>query len=428
MRIVALCLSSCLLSTLYAQIPDFPDETIAGIQVNYTEAKVGSYSLPELLVLADGNPVRDAQTWMNQRRPEIVKLLEENEYGRYPGRPDGLHFDIFDPGTPAFSGKALRRQVRVHFTADPNGPYMDLLIYLPAKATGPVPLLLNLGFSPNSSQVDDPGVRPGLMWNREHKRVPVPEDRKRGTFDVGSFLDRDFGVALIYYGDIEPDFSGGFSLGVRKTFLKPGQQAFAPDEWGAISAWAWGLSRALDYFETDPGVDARRVGLMGVSRLGKTVLWAGARDSRFAMVIASCSGEGGAALSRRFYGETIAHLASPKWLAYQFCGNLQKWGNDNVDQFPVDSHMVLALIAPRPVLLQTGNTDKWSDPKGEFDAAVAADPVYKLLGEDGLGIDQVPPAGEPHLNTLGYFMHDGGHGTRPGDWDVFFEFMERHLR
>ncbi len=174
-------------------------------------------------------------------------------------------------------------------------------------------------------------------------------------------------------------------------------------------------------------MDAQRIAIMGVSRLGKTVLWAGARDTRIAMVIASCSGEGGAALSKRNYGETIKHLVAPTRYPYQFCANYGKWA-DRVDEFPVDAHMLIALIAPRPVLLQTGNTDKWSDPYGEFLAAVAAGPVYELLGKQGLGTDKMPAAGKPILHTIGYFMHDGGHGPLPADWPVFLEFMQVHLQ
>jgi hypothetical protein len=234
-------------------------------------------------------------------------------------------------------------------------------------------------------------------------------------------------VATVYYGDIDPDFLGGVPFGVRALYLKPGQTEPAPNEWGSIAAWAWGLSRAVDYFETDGGVDARRIAIMGVSRLGKTVMWAGAHDTRIAMVIASCSGEGGAAQSRRNYGETIAHLVEPTRYPYQFCANYAKFAN-RVSELPVDAHMLVALIAPRPVLLQTGDTDFWSDPKGEFLAAVAAGPVYRLLGKQGLETDQMPPAGQPILNTIGYFMHAGGHGTLPSDWEVFLKFMEMHLK
>jgi len=182
----------------------------------------------------------------------------------------------------------------------------------------------------------------------------------------------------------------------------------------------------MDYFETDKEIDAGKVALFGVSRLGKTVLWTAARDPRFAMVIASCSGEGGAALSRRNYGETIKHLADSSRYFYQFCGNYGKYG-DRVNEFPVDAHMLLSLIAPRPVLLQTGDKDFWSDPKGEFLAAVAAEPVFKLLGAQGPGTTEMPGAGKPIMNTLGYYMHSGGHGALPTDYPVFLDFIKKNL-
>jgi hypothetical protein len=302
---------------------------------------------------------------------------------------------------------------------------MDLALYLPAGAKGKVPVLLCIDFEPNSAAIDDPGLKQSKMWGRDGKMVPVARASVSHEVEVEKVLSHGFGVATVYYGDIEPDFNGGMKLGVRGAFLKPGQGKPAPDEWGAIGAWAWGLSRALDYLETDKGVDAKRVALLGLSRLGKTVLWAGARDPRFALVIESCSGEGGTSLSRRDYGETVKHLnrAFPYW----FSENYLKFG-DHVDQLPVDAHMLLALIAPRPVLLQTGDQDAWADPKGEFLAAVAAEQVYRLLGKQGLGTDQMPAANQPILHTLGYSMHTGGHGILPSDWDVYLRFLEMHLK
>src|ERR1051326_231306 len=377
------CVAAAILGCCAAQAQtDRPPATnVAGIPVNYDEALVGNYTLPDPLVLANGKPVRDVKTWNEKRRPEIVRLFEENEYGRAPGRPAAMKFEVFDKGTPAFEGKAVRRQVTVHFTAAKDGPKMDLLLYVPAAARKPVPVLLNLSFSANSSTVGaDPGVRQGEVWGRDKKKIPASQGMSLGRIDVPRILDAGFGFATIYYGDIDPDFIGGLPLGIRAQYLKPGQAEAAPDEWGAIAAWAWGLSRAVDYLETDHSVDARRIAILGVSRLGKTVMWAGAHDTRVALVIASCSGEGGAALSRRNYGETVAHLTASSRYPYQFCANYQKYA-EHVDQLPVDAHMLVALIAPRPVLLQTGSTDYWSDPKGEFLAAVAAGPVYRLLGK-----------------------------------------------
>ncbi len=403
-----------------------PPDTIAGISVNYNESKVGSYTLPNPLKFDTGKRITTAKEWYQIRRPQILEWYKEDQFGHAPGRPSDMSFDVFDEGTPAFGGEAIRRQVTVYFSKDENGPKMDLLIYTPANAKKPVPLLLTPNFYPNSSMVDDPGVKRGEIWDRQHKRVAAPKSAKFGKIDVPMLLSHGIGVALVYYGDIEPDFPGGFKYGVEGLYLKKGQTKPVPDQWGAIGAWAWGLSRAMDYLETDSRVDQKRVGLMGISRLGKTVLWAAARDQRFALVIASCSGEGGAALSRRDYGETIAHLTAPSRFPYQFCSNYQKFAH-NADQLPVDGNMLLSLIAPRPVLLQTGDQDLWSDPKGEFLAAVAAGPVYKLLGKTGLGTDQWPPAGQPILHTIGYYMHHGGHGTVPSDWNIFLKFMQINL-
>jgi hypothetical protein len=400
---------------------------VAGFPVNYSEDSVGTYALPNVLSLQNGAKVTDAKTWMEKRRPELIKLFEEQQFGKMPPRPEGMRFNVFDKGTLAYGGKALRKQVTVYFTRDTSDHKMDLLIYLPAKAAKPSPLLLIINFSANSNAVDDPGVKQGEVWTRDGKKVAASTSRAFGKINVDTFVSQGIGVATVYYGDIEPDFKAGIKYGIRGRYLKPGTEEPAANEWGTISAWAWGLSRAMDYLETDKQIDAKRVALQGTSRLGKTVLWAGAHDPRFKMVIASCSGEGGAALSRRNYGESINHMTDTSRYYYQFAPNRHNYSEDP-NQSPVDAHMLVALMAPRPLLLQTGDTDYWSDPKGEFLAAVAAEPVYKLFGKQGPGTDAMPKAGErTMLNTLGYYMHAGGHGTIPSDWPVFIEFIKKHL-
>ena len=414
-----------------AQAAPPPPTVVAGIPVNYDESKVGAYTLPDPLTLANGKPVRDAKTWFNERRPEIVRLFEDYQFGRAPGRPADLWFKTSEASGSAFDGKAVRRQVTVFFTKDTAGPKVDVLLYLPANARGPVPVLLNVSFSPNATVVDDAAIRPGMIWGRDGKRVPAPAPRPGaggfGRINPLPFLEAGYGFATLYYGDIDPDFAGGALLGARKTYIPAGQTLPAANEWGTIATWAWGLSRVLDYFETDAGVDAKRVAITGASRIGKTVLWAGARDTRFGMVIASCSGESGAALSRRNYGETVAHMTHSTRYAYQFAGNYATYG-DRVAQLPMDAHMLVSLIAPRPVLLQTGDTDYWSDPRGEFLAAVAASPVFTLVGARGLDTDVMPAAGVPIGNTLGYYMHAGGHGTIPSDWGIYLQFMQKHWK
>ena len=400
-------------------------ELVAGIPVNYDETQTGDYKLPDPLLLQNGESVSTVECWFKKRRPEIMRFYETEQFGKCPERiPRDVH--VFDSGTPVFDGKAVRKQVTLYFTGDTSAHKADLLLYLPANSQKPAPVFLMINFFPNSLTINDPGIKVGTMWNREGKKVSASEGRSWGWFDVEKFISQGIGVAAIYYGDIEPDFAEGIQHGIRGFYLKDGQTVPAPDEWGAISAWAWGLSYAMDYLETDPQVDAKKVALHGVSRLGKTVLWAGARDERFGMVIAGCSGEGGAALSMRNYGETIQHMIAPSRYFYQFCGNRAKYG-DNPNTSPIDAHMLISLIAPRPLLLQTGDTDGWSDPKGEFLAAVAAAPVYQLLGKTALQTDVMPAAGTPILNDLGYFMHAGGHGTMPGDFDIYLEFMKKHF-
>jgi hypothetical protein len=415
-------------SALADELPDHPDDAVAGIPVNYTEAKVGEYTLPDPLTLANGDPVTTVDDWQVKRRPEIVALFEENEYGRAPARPKAMRFELVETGTPCFEGKAIRKQIAIHFGEGEADPVLDLLVYLPAAATTPSPVLLNINFMPNNMAVEDPDVKVGRVWNREkNARVSAEGPARFGRIRVLPTIERGYGLATLNYADVDPDAPGAIAAGVRQRYLPQGASEPAADEWGTIAAWAWGISRVVDYCETDPQIDAKRVAITGVSRLGKTVMWAGANDPRIALVIASCSGEGGAALSRRNYGETIAHLVEPTRYPYQFAANYAKWAADPKTA-PMDANLLVALVAPRPLLLQTGNGDKWSDAKGEFLAAVAATPVYKLLGATGIEEAELPPAGKRVGGTLSYYMHDGGHGLVPTDWDVYLDFMDEHLK
>jgi hypothetical protein len=402
-------------------------QMVAGYPVNYEEERVASYTLPDVLRCADGTRVSNAGMWMKKRRPELVKLFEAIQFGKMPPPPSRLRFAVVDKGTPAFNGKALRKQVTVYLAKVAAEPAMHLLIYLPAGARKPVPLLLNISFSAGNQLTDDPGVVVGDIWV-DGKRVKANQPSRFSKVNIEPFIDTGMGFATIYYGDIEPDFQDGLKYGIRGQYLRPGQSKPADDEWGAISAWAWGLGRAMDYFEKDKQIDSRRIALQGASRLGKTVLWAGAHDRRFKVVIASISGEGGAAISRRNFGETIQHITDPSRYLYQFAATYHSYAG-KVNQLPIDAHMLIALMAPRPLLLQTGSSDLWSDPKGEFLAAVAAEPVYKLFGEQGPGTTNMPAAGDAALlmNQLGYYMHDGGHSVLPEDWAYFIAYLKKHL-
>jgi hypothetical protein len=394
---------------------------------NYDESKVGSYTLPDPLTFQNGTKVQSGKDW-HRRRAEILGLFEENVFGRSPKAPASIHYEIFDTDKNALRGKATRKQVAIFFSSRKDGPKEDVLIYIPNAAKKPVPLILSLNFSGNHAVIDDPGVKLATVWDPTTHQPETAKEHSRGkdkNFEVEKILERGYGFATINYQDIEPDFNGGISHGIRPLFYKSGQTAPAPDDWGAIGAWSYGLSRAMDYLEKDKDVDSKRVAVMGHSRLGKTVLWTGAQDQRFSMILASCPGEGGASLARRNYGETIRDLTDrfPFW----FAANLKKYADDP-GRLPVDMHELIALSAARPVYVTGAEDDKWADPKGEFLALVAAGPVYQLLGAQGLGTDQMPALNQPIQHTLAFHYRTGKHEVTEFDWEQFLNFADLRLR
>ena len=386
-------------------------------QFNYDESKVPAYELPALLKLNDGTPVKDAATWTGKRRAEVLELFRSEVYGRRPGRPDALRFEVTKKDEAALGGRALRREVRVHFTAKENGPSMNMLLYLPAKARGATPAFLGLNFIGNPTVSHDPGItlRKG---NKESDR-----GMKTGRWQADMIVDRGYALATIWYGDIEPDDKrNAFSQGIHKAYGPANK--IPPDGWGSIAAWGWGLSRALDYFETIDEVDHKRVSVIGHSRLGKTSLWAGAEDERFALVISNNSGCGGAALCRRAFGETVKRINTsfPHW----FCDNFNKYNGREAD-LPVDQHMLIALMAPRPVYVASAAGDRWADPRGEYLSAKHADPVYRLLGTEGLPALKMPPVDKPSMGRIGYHIRTGNHDVKAFDWKAYLDFADKHL-
>jgi hypothetical protein len=408
------------------------------IPINYDEAKVAPYKLPDPLVLNSGARVRDAATWRNQRRAELLELFSREVYGRTPsGRPAKMHWAVTSVDRAALGGKAVRKEVTIWFTEKKDGPQMHLLIYQPPGAAGahaPWPAFLGLNYYGNQSVHADPGIALGTSWMRASDNYKVVNNRAtegtRGVhatrWDVEKVVARGYATATIHYGDLSEDRTEGLTRGLAAHFGLKSTEERRPDEWGAIGLWAWGLSRALDYLASDPEIDGRRVAVHGHSRLGKTALWAGAQDERFALVISNNSGCGGAALSMRDYGETVERINTsfPHWFARNF-----RAYNRRESALPIDQHELVALIAPRPVHVASAVEDKWADPRGEFLAAKHAEPVYALFGKKGLGVADLPPVDQPVLGDgLAYHLRTGQHDITPYDWARYLDHADKVLR
>jgi hypothetical protein len=398
------------------------------------ESLVPEVALPALLTTADGQAIDSVQAWETLRRPEILRLFEEHVHGRtVGGRPGGMTFVVTEEDNGALDGKATRRQITILFREDGTGPQIDLLIYTPNGADSRAPAFLGLNFQGNHTVHADPAIRLYPRWVRRgdgvvHNRAT---EAARGSnahrWQVETVIDRGYALATACYCDADPDTSqDDFTDGVHPLFYRPGQTRPADNEWGAVGAWAWGLSRALDYLETDAAIDATRVAVLGHSRLGKTSLWAGAQDERFALVISNDSGCGGAALFRRRFGERIDHMIKNR-ISYWFCKELEKFANREND-LPVDMHMLIGLMAPRPVYVASAEEDLWADPRGEFLSAKLASSAYQLYGLEGLPTEDMPASNEPVHGTIGYHIRTGAHDVTAYDWEQYLRFADRHLK
>lgn len=395
--------------------------------MNYDESLVPAYVLPDPLTCSDGEKVTDAGTWTSKRRPELLALFETQVYGKAPGRPEDLHFKVLSEDRYTLGNMATRKEIAVYFTED-DAHFMTILLYIPNKRTDAVPVFLGLNFKGNHTICDDPLVTPSIPRMEPGKGPSggFPRAAEASRWPVEMLIANGYGLATVYRGDIDPDYDDGFRNGVHPLFYREGQTKPAPDEWGTLAAWAWGLSRAMDYLETDEDVDCERVAVIGHSRLGKAALWAGASDPRFAMVVSNESGCGGAALARRRYAETVARINRlfPHW----FCENYKQYAG-NEDALPVDQHELIALVAPRPVYIASAAEDKWSDIRGEYLAGVHATPVYELFGLEGLTGTDLPENDAPELSGyIGYHVRSGDHDITPYDWQQFVKFADKHLK
>jgi hypothetical protein len=384
-------------------------------QFNYDEAKVGAYTLPDPLVMQDGTPVTTAEGWRDRRRPELIDLFETQVYGRRLPKPPELRFDITATDATAVDGRATRTQVRIHgLGGDSDKAAIVLTLYTPNDADERVPAFVGMHLFDAKAAQPVPG---------KPLDVPVAE-KLPGAKLLETILDRGYAVGTLTAADFCPDDAPHFRDGVLQQLYPDQTGPPGPEQPGAIATWAWALSRALDYLQTDKAIDATRVAVIGHSRMGKTALWAGAEDQRFALVISNNSGCGGAALSRRNFGETVARInrAFPHW----FCGNFKKY-NDRESELPVDQHELVALSAPRPVYVASAVDDGWADPRGEFLAAAGADAVYKLLGVPGLDVTDQPAVGKVVGQQIGYHVRVGKHALTDYDWLRYLDFADKHL-
>lgn len=402
------------------------------LKINFKETKVPEYNLPDPLICLDGTKVTDKNQWFQKRRREIFDLFEHHIYGKMPGKSEKMSFEIRSINKNALKGIATRKEISVIIEKNQSEAKLDILIYLPNFQPKPIANFIFLNFYGNHSIHQDPNIMLSKQWIPKkigygifkHRATEKSRGMNSSKCPVEFIIDRGYALSTIYSGDIDPDFDDGFQNGAHPLFYKKGQTKPAPDEWGSIGAWAWGLSRAMDYFETDKDIDNNRVVVMGHSRLGKAALWAGAADPRFAIVISNESGCGGAALFRRKFGETISHInyQFPHW----FCENFKKY-NDKEYELPIDQHMIISLIAPRPVYIGSAEKDLWSDPRGEFLSAKHADPVYKMMGTEGLKAVEMPEINQPILSTIGYHIREGEHDILKYDWERYLDFADYHF-
>ena len=405
--------------------------SFAQFDINYEESKVPEFTVPDPLTNFAGEKITTSDDWINKRRPELFEFFENKVYGKVPGDLDSISFKLLEESENALNGKARRKQIEVTLVKNEKSISFNILIYLPKKSTSS-PIFLGYNFFGNHSITTDANVIISEAWAMNSEAMNIDEHRlteaSRGLrshrWAIEKIIDGGFGLATIYYGEIDPD-KNDLMDGLHELFYEQGQEKPKNNEWGSLSVWAFGYSRALDYFEKDKNIDTNKVVVFGHSRLGKAALWAGATDQRFAGVISNDSGCGGAALSKRRFGETInvINTSFPHW----FCLNFKRY-NNNEEELPVDQHQLLALIAPTPIYVASAIDDQWADPKGEFLSAYHASPVYELFDMEGIAANQMPEVHNPIHQSVAYHIREGKHDVNDYDWEQYIKWASEFLK
>jgi hypothetical protein len=397
---------------------------------NLDESKVPAYTLPDVLQMQDGKKVTSPDGWTRIQRPYIYHLFEDIQFGKYPQVKVPIRYRLLETGINALDGSAIRKQVRVYLHPSDSTVYMDVLIYLPANVKKPVPVFVGYNFTGNNEIQNDPAILLTKRWVPAGTRGAVANratDSSRGgeasQWQVKEILSHGYGVVTVYYGDIEADNKDGWRTGIRSTLQDV--LRVKPEDWCGMGAWAYGLSRVLDYLQEDRDVKKTKIAVIGHSRLGKAALWAAASDPRFSLVVSNESGEGGAALSKRWFGETVKIINDrfPWW----FASHYKDYG-DNVAALPIDGHMLLSLVAPRPLYVASAEGDSWSDPRGEFLSAKEASPVYAVFGKKGITTDSMPPVETPMGETVRYHIRSGKHDVTLYDWQQYLLFADKQWK
>jgi hypothetical protein len=371
---------------------------------NYYEEKVPEYTLPDIFTSNDGIKITSADLWNKLRRSEIIELFRKNGYGRVPETPYEKSFNVIKLDRHAIDGTATLKQVDITIIANDKSLVIHLTLFTPNKSKKAVPTFL-------------------LIDNRGPANTDPLRKVKSEFWPVEEAIERGYGMAVFSNSDVDPDNFDNFKNGIHGVLDKNPRP---DDAWGTLAAWAWGASRCMDYLETDKDVAHDKVAIVGHSRGGKTALWAGAEDTRFAMVVSNESGCGGAALARRCFGETIDRIntAFPHW----FCSNYKKYSNRE-DSLPVDMHMLLSLIAPRALYVDCADEDLWGDPHGSYISLYDAVPVYKLLGKNSDIPESMPPLNKQVISGMvGFHIREGYHNLLLTDWKWFMDFADKVLK
>ena len=405
--------------------------SITAQDYNTDEAKVAHYELPELLVSSSGKQISNVEAWEKVRRSELISLFEQEVYGKQPSEQITFNTEEKLLDSLAFEGKASISEITFSFKGNDKSLKATLLLILPNNY-GPVPVFLGYNFNGNHTVLANSLISLPEGWVMSGDQIGVVNNKastvsrgsKYSRWPVLNIIERGYGLATMHYGDIDPDYDDGFQNGIHALFRNSGN--LRKNDWGAIASWSFALSKIMDHLETDQRIDAKRVILLGHSRLGKTALWAGAMDTRFALVISNNSGCGGAALSMRRFGETVEAINTrfPHW----FCDNFKSYNNKELTM-PFDQHQLLALIAPRPLYVASATNDSWADPKGEFLSLKNASEAYGLYDEDSRITTAQPSANMPLIqNKLGYHLRTGNHDVTPYDWEQFMNFTDSQFK